>query len=190
LQESRISGIINDKFINVGSMVNPGTQIADIVDISKLKTKVNIQESDVFKVKSGDAVSIKSDIYPGTVFKGKIESVSAKGDSTHNFAVEISMKNDTKNPLKAGMSVKIDFDFVGNKETNFIPRVALAGSIKDPQVFVVDGKIARLRNIVIGSENGTDLEVVSGLSSSDKIVVSGQNNLIDNTEVTIQQSSN
>jgi RND family efflux transporter MFP subunit len=184
--KSPIKGIVTDKYINIGGMVAPGTPVATIVDISKMKVKVSIQENDVFKVKAGDKVKIISDLFPDKKYEGKIESISEKADYSHAFPVEISMVNDPDNPLKAGMSVKIDFNFIGSKKINLIPRIALVGSIKNPQVFVVEGKVAKLKEISAGEEYGTDIEVISGLDENAKVVVSGQNNLSDNVEVSIQ----
>ncbi len=66
-----------------------------------------------------------------------------------------------------------------------IPRDALTGSLKKPQVFLIDGSIARLRDIVVGSEVGGRLMVLRGLNDGETIVVNGQNNLKDGLAVTI-----
>ena len=68
-----------------------------------------------------------------------------------------------------------------------IPREALVGSAKDAQVYVIKGAIARLRNLVIGSEYGTRLTVLSGLKDNETVVVNGLNNLRDSSLVTIIQ---
>ena len=96
------------------------------------------------------------------------------------------MDNSARNPLKAGMSVNVDFESVGNRNINTIPRIAIVGSLKSPQVYIVQNKKAMLKDIVIGNEYGTDIEVISGLNPDDKIVTNGQNNLTGNCEVTIQ----
>ena len=97
------------------------------------------------------------------------------------------MVNSIKNPLKAGMGVKVEFESIGNRSINTIPRIAIIGSLKSPQVYVVQIKTAKLKDIAIGNEYGTDIEVVGGLNPDDKIVISGQSNLSDNSEVTIQE---
>ncbi|MDD4053113.1 MAG: efflux transporter periplasmic adaptor subunit, partial [candidate division Zixibacteria bacterium] len=59
------------------------------------------------------------------------------------------------------------------------------GSVENPQVFVVDGKIAKLRDITLGGISGLNVEVLSGLTTEDTVVVNGQYNLRDNVEVAI-----
>ena len=66
-----------------------------------------------------------------------------------------------------------------------IPREALVGSVKNPQVFTVANGRASLRDVLVAAEIGTQLIVSKGLSAGDKVVVSGQNNLVDSAAVTI-----
>ena len=93
--------------------------------------------------------------------------------------------NDKENPLKAGMFAKVKFTGIENREAVVIPREALVGSVKNPQVFVVDNGIARLRDLVVGDQAGTSIQVLHGLTEGETIVVSGQNNLVDGVGVEI-----
>jgi multidrug efflux pump subunit AcrA (membrane-fusion protein) len=61
----------------------------------------------------------------------------------------------------------------------------LVGSIKDPQVYVVENEMAELRKIVVGSEFGTKLMVLQGLKEGEVVVVNGQDNLKDNVKVNV-----
>jgi hypothetical protein len=64
------------------------------------------------------------------------------------------------------------------------------GSIKSPSVYVAEtenGKtIAKMKSIVLGVERGTNVEVVSGLQRSERLMVSGQNNVRNGAEVIVQ----
>jgi hypothetical protein len=118
-------------------------------------------------------------------FSGRIDSISAKCDAAHNYPVKIIIHNNhSQYPLKSGMYGKATFDVLG-QDALVIPRTALAGSVKHPQVFVVEGKKARLRDIVVGDQVGTKLTVVQGLNEGDNIVYSGQDNIKDNSQVEI-----
>jgi RND family efflux transporter MFP subunit len=180
-----INGIITKKSVDEGAFVNVGTPIASIVDISKLKVEVNVSESVIYKLKVGDKVNITSDVYPGIVFDGKIYFVSPKGDAFHNYTVQIEIPNNSKNPLKSGTFVNVQVNALGTREVLSIPRDALMGSLKDASVYVVENNIAKIKKIVIGKENNSNLEVLSGLNEGEKVVVSGQVNLSDNKPVKI-----
>ena len=183
-----ISGYITARYVDLGSMVQgapQATMVANIVNISKLKIKLNLAESDAFLTKAGDAVTVTVDVYPGVTFKGRVESVSSKGDDAHTFPVEIVINNESAHPLKAGMFTRVEFTSLKNRETIVIPRDALVGSVKEPQVFVVENGIAKLRNLTVGSESGIFVQVLQGLMEGETIVVNGQNNLVDNLKVEI-----
>jgi hypothetical protein len=68
-----------------------------------------------------------------------------------------------------------------------IPRKALVGSAKNPQVYIVKNGKAKLTTLNAGTSDGEYLEVVSGISTQDQIVIKGQVNIQDNTNVKISK---
>ncbi|MFM6956926.1 MAG: efflux RND transporter periplasmic adaptor subunit [Ignavibacteria bacterium] len=180
-----ISGIINAKMVDQGATVGMNAVIANIVDISSLKVKVNVSEKDAFALKTGDKVLITTDVYPGIEFPGSVMSIAPKADEAHTYPIEIRMSNSKEHPLKAGMFGKVSFTTIEKSDALIIPRSALIGSIKNPKVFVVlDGK-AELREVQTGADAGTKLEILSGLQAGESIVTNGQNNLRPGSKVTI-----
>ena len=181
-----ISGIVSARLVDLGNFVTKNTVVANVVDISKLKVKLNVAEKDAFRLKPGDDVEIRTDVYQGYVFSGKISSISAKGDESHTYPVEITLSNPKDHQLKAGMFGRISFTSLKNSDLLVMPREALVGSVKDAKVFTVENGIAKLHSVVIGNAYESQLEIISGLKSGDKIVVSGQNNLTDNDKVVVK----
>jgi len=182
-----ISGIVTSRVVDVGASVQKNNLVANVVDLSMLKAKLNVAEDDAFKLKAGDAVEVTTDVYPGITFSGSIETISAKGDEAHTYPVQIRLANNETHPLKAGMFGRVAFTSITSGKVLSIPRETLLGSTKSAQVFVVDNGIAHLRSVIIGSEVGTNLQVLSGLTEGEQVVLSGQNNLKDNVAITIVQ---
>jgi RND family efflux transporter MFP subunit len=180
-----ISGLVTSRPVDVGTMIQNNMVVANVVDVSRLKVKLNVSERDAFKLKAGDGVAVTTDVYPGVQFPGKISTVSAKADEAHTYPVEIVLNNPKDHPLRAGMFGKVMFNSIARTEVVSIPRQALVGSLKNPQVFVLEQETARLRTIVVGSETGTELGIVSGLQDGDLVVVNGQNNLKDSMSVEV-----
>lgn len=178
-----ISGIITARDVDMGTYVNKNMPVANIVDISKLKVKVGVAEKDVFSLKKGDKVSVTTDVYPGVQFEGAISTISDKGDQAHNYPVEISLVNSKEHPLKSGMFGKVSFVSKTTEPRLIVSRDALLGSIKEPQVFIVENGIVHLKEVTVGSTYDNNLEVIKGLNEGDKVVVNGQNNLEENTAV-------
>lgn len=182
---SPISGIITQKMVEEGAYLLKGNAVAYIVNVSKLKVQLNVSESNVYYLKTGQNTTITTDVYPGVTFDGKISFISPKGDASHNYPVEVEIKNNTKNPLKTGTFVNVAIQLSGSSNDLYIPREALLGSVKDASVYVVENNTAKIRKIVIGRQTNESLEVVSGLREGEKVVTNGQVNLSDNKQIKI-----
>lgn len=185
-----ISGYVTFRPVDVGSYLASGpnaTLVANIVDISKLKVKVNVSEKDAFRLKAGDEVKITTEVDPGKEYTGKISSISAKGDDAHTYPVEIVFPNNSNRPLKAGMFARVQFTSLMHSSIITIPREAVIGSARSPQVFVFENGIAKLKNIVVGNQYGTLIQVLAGLKAGDQVITSGQNIIQNNFQVEIMK---
>lgn len=184
-----IKGYINKKYVEPGSILTgmPATALFDIVNVSKLKLKVTVNESQVASLKLGNNVTIGASVFPDKSFTGKITFIASKADETLNFPIEIEVANNPNNEIKAGMYGTATFGSNTAKqvEVKTIPRAAFVGSVSSNQVFIVNNNIATLKTIVAGRIFGDKVEILDGLSDGDVVVTSGQINLSDNTKVNI-----
>lgn len=183
-----ISGIINKRFIEPGSMLTamPATQLFEIVNVNTLKLTVNVNESQVATLKTGTAVTVTSSVYPNQEFKGKISFIAAKSDTSLNFPVEIEISNNVNNDLKAGMYGTAVFKSAQQKQSmTVIPRNAFVGSVSSNQVFVVQNGKAVLKTVTAGRILGDKVEILSGLSDGEQVITTGQINLQNGNPVEI-----
>jgi RND family efflux transporter MFP subunit len=188
--KSPISGQVIQKPIEAGAFVNIGSPIVTVVDVSELKVQLSVAENDVYALKEGDPVQITATVFPGVTYEGKITFISPRGDDAHNYPVEISFKNQANNTLKAGTYVNVAFNRKSQVPALQIPREALVGSVRNAQVYVVNqNNIAQLRKITVGGDNGAFLEVQEGLQEGERVVTTGQINLVDSIQVSIIQSA-
>ena len=183
------SGIINKKYIEVGTMLSamPPTQMFEIVNLSSLKLKVAVSESQIAQLKVGSTVKVKASVYPDKTFTGKVTFIAPKADASLNFPIEVAITNNPNNEIKAGMYGSVLFGANNEKQAQLmtIPRNAFVGSVSSNQVFVVENEIAILKKITAGRVFGDKVEVLDGLKNNDVVVTSGQINLSDNTKVSI-----
>jgi multidrug efflux pump subunit AcrA (membrane-fusion protein) len=140
--------------------------LVEITDIASLKLTISVPERDILKFRNGQTVEVKADIYGSKLFQGKVTYLSVQADKSHNFKVQITVPN-AKNELMAGMYGTASLSNATSVTALSIPRKALVGSTKDPQVYII--------------------EVISGISAQDKIVIKGQVNIQDNTNVKISK---
>jgi membrane fusion protein, multidrug efflux system len=179
------SGVITQRLSEQGAFVNIGTPIASIIDISKLKIKINVSESNIYQINKGDQATVSIDIFPNVEFKGTVTFISDRGDDYHNYPVEVVIPNSKQYPLKAGTFANVRINIPGTAKALSIPREALIGSTQDASVYVVENNKAILRQITVINSNGANLPVLSGLIKGEKVVVTGQINLVDGKHVNI-----
>lgn len=191
-----ITGTLTERPVNVGMMVQPGTVVGTVVDISTLKLRVAVGESTVLKLRVGAAVRVVADVHEGVTFNGTIRAIAAKADNAGSYPVEITFPNSTAHPLKAGMTARVAFSTVAAAASNLaassvlaVPRLAVvkqlvAGNEK-AIVFVADNNVARARVVELGASVGELVQVRSGLQAGENIIVQGQNLLRDGVAVRV-----
>lgn len=184
---SSINGIVNKKMIEVGAVVAPGTQLFELVDVSKLKLKVNVNENQVANLQIGDAVQIMSSVFPNDKFSGKVTFIAAKADETLNFPIEIEVTNNVKNSLKAGMYGTAIFKFPKQAPAILIPRTSFIGSVSSNEVYILNKEknTAETRKVVSGRILGENVEILDGLKEGETVITSGQINLTEGTPVAV-----
>ncbi|AFM03028.1 RND family efflux transporter, MFP subunit [Bernardetia litoralis DSM 6794] len=194
---SPMAGIIKEIKVEEGSFASAGMLIATVVDIDKLKMVVKADEQEVIKIQKGQSVEITTEVYPNTIFEGKVTLISVQADAGRKYEVEIELPNPKKMPLKPGMygTVKInsmDKNATENKAKLYVARKTIVGSVQSPKVYVVnkDGKTVSYKTVQIGEAVGDKVEILEGLDKGDVVVVSGQINLSDGKEVSIINQNN
>lgn len=183
-----IAGTINNKMIEVGSYMNPGKAMFEIVNTKELKLKVNLTETQVLKTKVGDSVLIRVNALPGEDFEGVVSFIAVKANNSLTYPVKVQVSNTADKELKAGMYATAYFDHEQKQQVLALPREAVVGSLQNPQVFVVQKGKAILRNIVVGEKYEDYVAVSNGLKPGEVVVTSGQINLQDGTPVEIRNN--
>lgn len=179
------AGVVNKRNIEPGTYVSPGTQMFEIVNVSTLKLLVNVDEKNIGQVKVGQSVKVESNVLADQQFDGVVKFIAPKADASLNFPVELEIRNNASNDLKAGMYGTAYFGADAKSSVLTVPRTAFVGSVSSNQIFVIkDGKVA-LTKVVSGRSFGDYIEIVSGLEKGTQVVTSGQINLLDGTAVEI-----
>ncbi|WP_114784335.1 efflux RND transporter periplasmic adaptor subunit [Botryobacter ruber] len=180
-----ISGEVNEIYVEVGSFLNPGTKLYDIVNVDKLKLKVKASESEVLLIEKGQKVKVKADAGAGQEYEGVVTAIAAQADPTLKFDVEIEVQNAANNNLRAGMYGTAFFDVADQRDALLLPREAIVGSIQNPSVYVVKDNVASLRKVRVGVVTQHQVEILDGVQPGEQIVRSGQINLRDGMKVTL-----
>lgn len=179
-----ISGVITNKMVENGSLVAPSMKLADITNISRLKMQVFLTEEQVVTIKKGQRISMQADLFPGKMFEGNVTFIDVNAGPSRRYLVEIEINN-TGDNLKAGMTGTVFFEGGASREVLAIPREAIVGSLQDAKVYLVENNKAVLHPIETGTVFGDKVQVRTGLSEGQTIVVSGQINLEDGMNIQV-----
>lgn len=185
---SPVSGTLTNRYINTGSTVALGTPIANIVDISRLKVNFWVPEKDIKHIVLNSRVTITTEVNPGKEFFGHVTSAGIKADNAHNYPVEVTLDN-ANGALNAGMFVKTHLQFTEKEESLVIPRQAFLGSLQEAKVFIVENGIAHARKITVLGSQGESIMVTGDIRAGERVVISGQNNLEEGTQVFIRNAA-
>jgi RND family efflux transporter MFP subunit len=180
-----VSGVVTEKKVEQGVYVNGGTEIATIVDIRKVKVQVYLTENEALQTKQGDFAHITSEVFPDKIFKGRVTYISPQGDATHSYLTEITIDNPDNNLLRSGAFVYADFSTGSIQPVMVMPREALLENTQTPTVYVVKDNKVTAKEVATGKDFGDKIEILSGLSRGETVVVSGQINLSNGTSVKI-----
>lgn len=183
--KASFSGIVNKKSVEPGAYANPGTELFEIVNVSTLKLKVNVDEKNIGSLKMGQSIKVQSPVVADKEFTGKVSFIAPKADASLNFPVELEIQNNSANDLKAGMYGNAYFGNSQMANVLTIPRTAFVGSVSSSQVFVYKGGKAVLTKVVAGRTFGAMIEVISGIEKGAQVITSGQINLANGTAVEI-----
>ncbi|MBA5792304.1 efflux RND transporter periplasmic adaptor subunit [Flavobacterium sp. xlx-214] len=183
--KASFSGIVNKKNIEPGSYVNPGMELFEVVNVSTLKLKVNVDEKNIGFVKMGQSIKVESAVLADQTFEGRVSFIAPKADASLNFPVELEIKNNANKDLKAGMYGTAFFGSEQSANALVIPRSAFVGSVSSNQVFIVKEGKAVLTKVVSGRIFGENIEIISGITKGMQVITTGQINLLDGTAVEI-----
>lgn len=180
-------GIITKRYSEKGAFIATGTTLFDLVKINKIRLRIMLTASEIQGVKKGDHVKISIENHPEILAVGTVYTLNVKADASKRYEVEVEMDNKINQPIKPGMYGTAIFSDLTKKSTLTIPRKAIAGSIKDPEVYIVKGDSVLLRKISINPYNEKEFAVLEGLNQGDLVVVSGQINLVNGSKIKLIQ---
>lgn len=182
--QSPVNGIISNRSVEKGTFLMPYVQVFSILEQNQMIFVVKVAENNVLQLSKGQKADITVDVMPGKVLNGNIRSVGVTADLSGRYEVEISLVNQ-KALLRAGMSGKASFNIDMKESGIVIPRKCLVGSVKEAKVFLLKGESVTLKNVEAIAINENEVLITEGLSVNEKVVVSGQINLLDGSLVRV-----
>jgi Cu(I)/Ag(I) efflux system membrane fusion protein len=176
---SPVSGTVTKRHVSAGDYVKEGTQLLEVIDLSRLWVMFDAYESDLPWIKEGDVISFEVQALPGKSFSSRVSFVDPFIDPVSRVA---QLRVEIDNP---GMQLKPEMFANGTLESEIsdasgqliIPKSSVLWTGKRAIVYVkVEDKempTFQYREIVLGPDAGDHYIVASGLHEGEEIAVNG-----------------
>lgn len=172
-----MDGYIAKRSIEPGDTAAAGHPVFEIVRMDPLEVNVGVPETDVHLVRIGQKADITVPALPGKSFQGTVRVINVSADSnTRTYMTRISVAN-PEHALRVGMVAEATI-----RGDRTVSMVTLPGDtvIRDPQgatqvfVYYPDQKRVYAKRVEVGAAVNRDVEIKSGLSGDELIVLAGQ----------------
>ena len=196
-----VDGTVLERLIEQGEMVTTGyvsgrgakSAFCSIANLKDLEVELDINESDISRVRVGQDCAVSPDSYPDRKYKARVREIAPEANrqkATIQVKVAIEAPDEY---LRPETNAKVNFleqkkDATAVRESRIlIPKTALVTGGSGSDVFVVKGGRAVRQSVEAGREFWGQVEVRSGLAGGEQLIVRGLEGLKDGDKVTIKQ---
>jgi membrane fusion protein, multidrug efflux system len=196
LVRSPIDGVVALKDVNLGSLASDAAAakpIFRIVDNRLMNLTFTVPSSQMAAVKLGQPVQFTTDGVPGKSFTGKVMFINPEVSEADRSLKVIAEVPNVPEQLKGGLFAKGKIVTGSRSGVIQVPRGTLSAldlEKRTGSLFVVEGGVARRREVVTGAVSGELVEIASGLKAGEQLVSRGGFNIKDGDKVTVARKTN
>jgi membrane fusion protein (multidrug efflux system) len=193
LEDTRIrapfAGTVDSLEVNVGDYVAPGTPVATLVDLSRVRIYAGVTAREAARLQTGTTARVSFADLGGAILEATLESVGRVADpSDGTFGIELWM-DDTDGRMRDGLVAQIELPDADSTPRLLARRAALLRRDGHTEVFVAveesGATVARTRRLRTGRSQGEWVEILDGLEEGERVIWDGHFALADGTPVTI-----
>ncbi len=183
---SPINGLVLEKIIEPGNLIQPGNEIIKIGDFSRVKIEVQVSELELGKLEIGQSVKILLDAFPNQQYIGTLKRISPYSNTAARLIpVEVVIPN-IEDKIGSGLLARVKFQNTTAQQV-IVPLRAVKTEAEVKKianklntniqgtVFIVveDGEknIVQARSVIIGEKIDGKVEIISGLESGESFVI-------------------
>ena len=168
-------GVVSRPAVANGDFAPANTQLASLVDLSRILFRAEVDEYDIGKLKDGLPVTVTVPALQDKSFRAKVQGISPTAEVVNNisiFRVSVMVDN-AEGTLRPGMSADVNI-MVSNEKGIIVPSKAVTTVRGRSYVDVLpeSGEI-ETRKVTIGSSDGRNTIISEGLAAGEKVVLPG-----------------
>ena len=186
-------GVITARNTDVGDLIQGDNtapkELFHLAAVGKLRVYIAVPEVYASAIKSGETVTLTLDAFPGENFTGTLVRDSNSIDLTsRTLRVEVDVDNPTGS-LLPGAYAFVHWKLPSAAQAVTIPTNTLLFRAEGLRVVVVRGGQAKLVPVTIGHDYGSSVEVLSGLTSEDTVILDPSDSIIEGSAVKIAEAA-
>jgi membrane fusion protein, multidrug efflux system len=189
------AGRLGISTVNPGQFVKAGDKIVTLQSLDSIYADFFLPQQELSRALDGQAVTVRTDAYPGKTFKGTVSAINPKVDpQTRNVQIQATIQN-PRHELLPGMYASVDVLSGAAQRYLTLPRTAVTFNPYGETVYIVeekgktkDGKpalFARQTFVTLGPARGDQVAIITGIKDGDIVVTSGQLKLRSGSPVII-----
>lgn len=184
-----VAGVFEDRFVEPGEIVAPGSQVARVVAIDSIKISGGVPERYAAHIRRGEPARITFDILPDRMFEGTIGFVGSTVDErSRTFPVEIVIEN-PEGLVKPRMVANVRLVREQLRDVLVVQQDHVVRSEVGYFVFVLDERdgqlVASRRPVRLGASAGNEVVIETGLAPGDRLITLGAQLVQDGSHVRV-----
>ncbi len=179
------AGVVGSRSFYIGDLIEQGSMLYTIVDDDTLKVEFSIPERYAGGIQRGNPVSLEVGSLPGRRFRGSVTFVSPLVERESRTIVVKAVIPNPEGRLRAGQFADVEVALQRRRDAVLLPETAIVPRSGQNFVFLIRADTARRREVRVGERRWGLVELRSGVSPGDTVVIAGQQRLQDGSAVRV-----
>lgn len=192
LEELRVtapfSGRVGLRQVSVGALVQPGTVVTTLDDISRVRVEFSVPELFLARVREGSTVVARSQAFGDRRFTGTVAVVDTRIDTATRTVRVISEFDNADEALKPGLFMTVEIELERRENALLVAEEALDPIGDRSYVYVIRDNRARRVEVRLGQRMTGEVEVLSGVQAGEPVVVRGVQRLRNDAPVRVVET--
>ncbi len=178
-------GLVTEKKVDAGALASPGMPLFTVEDPRRFRLEANVGEGSIGLVRIGQTIQVHIDALAADLAGKVMQIVPAADPSSRSFLVKVDLPAGPR--LRSGLFGRARISS-GDKSVIVVPHTAVVARGQLQAVYVLDAaQVASLRYVTLGNPSGDQVEVLSGLDGSERLVASPGSRELGGNKIEVRQ---
>lgn len=179
-------GVVGLRDVSVGAYLNAGDTITTLDSLAQMQMRFDVPQRFISQLQLGQEVEIGAGASAGAGerFNGEITELGSRVDPLSRTLTAQARIENPDGRIRPGQFLNVSVT-LRSRSALLIPEQAVLTRGRDKFVFIDEDGQARRRALTLGSRQAGQVEVIEGLESADRVIITGQDNLDDGDRLRI-----